>query len=559
MKKEKISQAIGDIHTRFVQEAAEYKEYGQNGWGKWGAVVASFVAVFICLSIFVVGFGTNGFFDKPEQQTPTMGTSSFRPTNTMKPTTTPEWKQEFLTQELLFMLQQGLFKDWTVIKYEEQSGITDDYTTLVFQLEQEGSAAERVKVVGIFSHDYPLLREVVYIHPEGGFLFSDKDMPVIETDVNFDRKPDVLILKEYDDYAIYTCYLGTDDGLVYCSAFEKISDPVINREKQIIQSVLTDGTIFTTGVVYQFVSGKLIETENLIWKEKQDEDYTLYNEWTLEKLVDGEMVVVETFSDKGMTDAEKAELLETLKTFDSYHALSLEPTIPSTGIYYDYMLREKQQGEFSTYEVESYVEEMGTKYYYATLLLDPKTADLNPIKMVGVFDEGKMLNILYVESDGALGNDEPIKEADVNFDGETDILVSRGVFGTMNYRKYTCYFGGQGGLTLEYCPSFDEILNPEVDTEKKFIRSWSRDTGSTHSGCIYEFIDGAFIKTEELTSSAKWDEDGKEISYWTIEKYIDGQMVVVETFLETGLTEEKRKELYEKLKTYESYHSFFPS
>ncbi len=68
MKKEKISKALGNIHTKFVEEAAEYKGYAQRTWRKWGTVVASFVAIFICLSILVVGLGQNGFFDKPEQE-----------------------------------------------------------------------------------------------------------------------------------------------------------------------------------------------------------------------------------------------------------------------------------------------------------------------------------------------------------------------------------------------------------------------------------------------------------------------------------------------------------
>lgn len=68
MKKEKISQALGNIHTKFVEEAASYQDYGQKAWRKWGTIAASFVAVFVCLSILVVGFGPNGFFDKPSQE-----------------------------------------------------------------------------------------------------------------------------------------------------------------------------------------------------------------------------------------------------------------------------------------------------------------------------------------------------------------------------------------------------------------------------------------------------------------------------------------------------------
>lgn len=655
MKKEKISQALGNIHTKFLKEAEEYKGYGQKVWRKWGTVAASFAAVFICLSILAVGFGPNGFFNRQEQEMPTVGTSTLTPTHTAEPTPTPNLEKEFLGEELLSQLQQGLFKDCKLLKYEEQSGIAYDYITFVFQMEEEDGYAEIVKVVAVFSKGSPLIKEIIYVNSEGGLSPSHLDenyMPVIETDVNFDGKLDVLIFKGHPGTSsslCYTCYLGTDDGLVYFPIFEKIKDPVINTEKQIIQSFWGEGTIFYTGEIYRFVDGELIKTESLVVGEKQDqdEDYNPYCVWTLKKLVDGEMVVIETFSDKGLSDAEKEELIEPLKSFDSYYVLTGETVIPPIGIYYDYMIYEKKQGEFSAYKVESYVEEMGTEYNYATLLLAPQTAGLNPIKMVGVFDGVKKVNILYEEAEQetsftveptstpsleeGISNEEllsalqhgvfgshyevllyeeqvgtvynyatfvcrvelfgdaefvkvvavfekdngslkeiiyidseggftlynlgenyiPIKEADVNFDGKKDILIFKGNAGKEGYQTYTCYLGTDDGIV--YCPEFEEIADPVIHTDKQIIQSGWQNNIASRTGLVYQYIDGELVDVEYLTWSERTDEDGNFYNEWVLERPADGELVVIETFSDKGMSETEKAELLKTLKTLDSY------
>ena len=57
--------------------------------------------------------------------------------------------------------------------------------------------------------------------------------------------------------------------------------------------------------------GRLPDT---IWHINEND----YNEWVLERLVDGKLTVIEVFSDQGMSEEGKATLEEQLESLDSY-------------------------------------------------------------------------------------------------------------------------------------------------------------------------------------------------------------------------------------------------
>jgi hypothetical protein len=87
--------------------------------------------------------------------------------------------------------------------------------------------------------------------------------------------------------------------------------------------------------------------------------------------------------------------------------------------------------------------------------------------------------------------------ADVNFDGQKDILVSQGHFGTQGLVRFTCFLCSDG--TYKLCESFSEIPNPALDAQhKKVLGTWRNWAGS-HSWAMYSYINREFIETDRLT------------------------------------------------------------
>ena len=295
----------------------------------WGAIVASFSVLLACLAVFLVGQS-----NLPDALStvalPTTATSTIAPTivptetpaetPTVTPTTTPSAtpKPNYET-----MLKQGWMKDYELLHYEEQKGELYDYATFVFRLGHRGGILFR-KAVTIFEKEDAVLKEMVYIDPEDSFTLSnlgENYIPIKEMDVNFDGKKDILIFKgSYgkNGYEKYACYLGSDDGITYCPSFEEICDPAISIEKKIIQGAWRNHIASRTGLAYQFIDGTFVDVERLTWTLREDENGNEYNEWVLERLVDGKLTVIETLSEEGMTQTEKATLRKQLESLDSY-------------------------------------------------------------------------------------------------------------------------------------------------------------------------------------------------------------------------------------------------
>lgn len=123
-----------------------------------------------------------------------------------------------------------------------------------------------------------------------------------------------------------------------------------------------------------------------------------------------------------------------------------------------------------------------------------------------------------------------VLEADVNFDGNNDVLLWLGHFGNQGLIRYVCYLNTDDGL-IE-CPSFSEIANPAVDMENRVILSSWRNWAASHSYAMYYFIDDEYIEMERLTEEPVQTENGENIWTWTDEVFIDGNWIIREYFTE---------------------------
>lgn len=278
-------------------------------------------------------------------------------------------------------------------------------------------------------------------------------------------------------------------------------------------------------------------------------------------------LVLSFFLGRSSAEPEKQPAIPTTSTPTVTEEPTLTPTptivyAPDMGNYdllSAYILDKIQQGPLKRYEVLWYIEESGSTYDYVTIVL--RDRDYYFMKVVVVFQESEILDIFFIDSNDGLSfyhleEDRyiPIQEKDVNFDGKDEILIFRGSYGNKGYGYYNCYFITEDGFV--HCPSFDYIADPKINTEKQLIESWSCNSAVEHAGIIYEFIDGTFVRTEQLTYTyGIFEKDGTEFVIWILEKRIDGQMVVVETFSEEGMTDAEKANLLEILKTFDSYYA----
>lgn len=222
-----------------------------------------------------------------------------------------------------------------------------------------------------------------------------------------------------------------------------------------------------------------------------------------------------------------------------------------------------QQSAFQGYKVLMCKEEDGTAYNYVTFVLRKETRmDIKFMKIVAVFLDELLLEVICIDTGDGFGyyhieekNYKPAIETDVNFDGKTDILIFKGNYVNVAYEKYVCYLDTEDGIV--YCPSFEDVCYPEINEERQFIEGFLRDSAVSHSGCVFRYIEGAFIEVERITHELECDAEGNEFYLWTVEKRIDGQLVVTNIFSEEGMAEAEKADLRETLKTFESYYSLY--
>lgn len=134
--------------------------------------------------------------------------------------------------------------------------------------------------------------------------------------------------------------------------------------------------------------------------------------------------------------------------------------------------------------------------------------------------------------------DDLVREADVDFDGQTDILIYRGTFGAQQAAKYSCYTREDGRFVLR--PGFEEILNPSIDQSNRTILSSWRNDAASYANAMYRFQDGDFAQTDELTR--EYDADGNIA--WIVKQRINGVWQVVDQFTNQDRTSEEIEKIY---------------
>lgn len=100
-----------------------------------------------------------------------------------------------------------------------------------------------------------------------------------------------------------------------------------------------------------------------------------------------------------------------------------------------------------------------------------------------------------------------IWEEDVNFDGVKDILVWQGHYGTHGDLGYRCYLANNETGLYEWCPAFQEIPNPKVDSEKKLIHGSYRG-GGVYTDTFYRYNGETFVL--ERKEMYVWDDANEE-------------------------------------------------
>ena len=172
---------------------------------------------------------------------------------------------------------------------------------------------------------------------------------------------------------------------------------------------------------------------------------------------------------------------------------------------------------------------------------------------VVVLKNGTFLCVLHPQGWEMMGSGEqfPVIERDVDFDGKPDVLLFTGRYGNQAGAYYDCWL--QRDSKLVHCPSFYRIMNPAVSDKTKEILGSARGSAATHYYTKYKFINGEFVPTEQLVSEpAGWNTpewelqttpetrpDGSNVIWaWRIEDYVNGEWILREYFTENDYDEE---------------------
>ena len=132
---------------------------------------------------------------------------------------------------------------------------------------------------------------------------------------------------------------------------------------------------------------------------------------------------------------------------------------------------------------------------------------------------------------------------DVDFDGNKDILVLNGNYGTQGLAHFTCFL--RRGNNYEECESFTDIPNPSVNEKDKRILGASRGSANTHGCSLYSFVNGSFIETDSLTEELdKASTGNNEVWIYTVEKRAGDTWKKVGTFSEKDCTKDQIENLF---------------
>lgn len=113
--------------------------------------------------------------------------------------------------------------------------------------------------------------------------------------------------------------------------------------------------------------------------------------------------------------------------------------------------------------------------------------------------------------------------ADVNFDGYKDVIILNDFSGAHGNTWYECWLWNPETSSFVKSESFTGICNPALDPEKKSIYSTGGSGASNHGWDIYQFIDGGFVVTNNLS----YIETNEGYYHFIEQKLVNGKMEIV--------------------------------
>jgi hypothetical protein len=165
-----------------------------------------------------------------------------------------------------------------------------------------------------------------------------------------------------------------------------------------------------------------------------------------------------------------------------------------------------------TYEISASLHENMPEYRFVATGLTTGTDSwlIGYVMGLEVYDENNMLILSedFSEYDQDMITGYPVYNemmdtmglhvVDVNFDGYKDVIILNTFAGAHGNTWYDCWLWDTKTSSFVTAPSFAEICNPALDREKKCIYSAGGSGAAYWGGSIYQFIDGEFVKTNEL-------------------------------------------------------------
>ena len=99
---------------------------------------------------------------------------------------------------------------------------------------------------------------------ETSIYYPSADGVVMETDVNFDGHPDVLLFRGVlgaQGINFYDCWISDGSRLVRCEGFEEIPNPYVDTESKLIWGHVRDGAAAYYDLLYRVEGTKVVQTE----------------------------------------------------------------------------------------------------------------------------------------------------------------------------------------------------------------------------------------------------------------------------------------------------------
>ena len=133
-----------------------------------------------------------------------------------------------------------------------------------------------------------------------------------------------------------------------------------------------------------------------------------------------------------------------------------------------------------------------------------------------------------------------VRIEDVNFDGYDDIIIHKGNFGAQGASGYETYIWDESAKELIHEESFFDILNPEIDYERKLIAGSRRENSMEHEYYVYKFQNEEFVNVATMVVRS---EDNNMV-HVSVQKNEDGK---ISEHVYGVVSYERYKELYEEM------------